>query len=319
MKRTLTCTVLAVLFGLQASLAMAKAVSTPESWEYLQPDRDQVIVTLPWMSHRKIIRIVRQCQRRQTKVRIIPDLFQMSLSKVVMENLDGIPLIGITEPALHSWQVLLKRVMDVGISALGLLILSPLLGLVALAIKIDSTGPIIFKQTRVGRGGRKFTCYKFRSMEINAESELDALREKIVDWATGIFSAQGNEHDYVKGIQDLFESRGASTAYWSWDANDTYGVVTSADEAGYMLGAFQRPYLHRIPAADLSIQSLEDGMTASFTAALGDQVVAVVPEPCGSGVTVQGAQVVAQEGVLWTLDPESSGAVEVGVWGCGGR
>ena len=135
----------------------------------------------------------------------------------------------------------------------------------------------------------------------------------------GIFSAQGNEHDYVKGIQDLFESRGASTAYWSWDANDTYGVVTSADEAGYMLGAFQRPYLHRIPAADLSIQSLEDGMTASFTAALGDQVVAVVPEPCGSGVTVQGAQVVAQEGVLWTLDPESSGAVEVGVWGCGGR
>jgi exopolysaccharide biosynthesis polyprenyl glycosylphosphotransferase len=139
---------------------------------------DQVIITLPWMSHRKIIRIMRQCERRQTKVRIIPDLFQMTLSKVVMENLDGIPLIGITEPALHSWQILLKRVMDVIVSVLGLAFLSPILGLVALAIRIDSPGPIIFKQIRVGREGRRFTCYKFRSMAVDAEAELDALRER---------------------------------------------------------------------------------------------------------------------------------------------
>jgi len=121
---------------------------------------------------------VRQCERRQIKVRIIPDLFQMTLSKVVVENLDGIPLIGITEPALHSWQILLKRVMDVIVSALGLVILLPILGLVALAIRIDSPGPIIFKQARVGREGRRFTCCKFRSMAVDAEAELDALRER---------------------------------------------------------------------------------------------------------------------------------------------
>jgi len=141
-------------------------------------DVDEVIVTLPWMSHRKILRIVQQCERDNVRVRIVPDLFQIALSRVVVENLDGIPLLGFREPALKDWQIIFKRAMDVLISAFGLVVFSPLMLLIALAIKLDSPGPVIFKQTRVGKGGALFTCYKFRSMCVGAEKQIEKLRAR---------------------------------------------------------------------------------------------------------------------------------------------
>ena len=138
-------------------------------------DVDEVIITLPWMSHRKIVQIVHQCQRDNIQVRIVPDLFQMSLSKVVVEHLDGIPLLGVREPTLRDWQVLFKRAADVVATILGLVLLSPLLLLIAAAIRLGSKGPIIFKQTRVGKNGRPFVCHKFRSMCVNAEAQIRQL------------------------------------------------------------------------------------------------------------------------------------------------
>ncbi len=132
----------------------------------------------------------------------------------------------------------------------------------------------------------------------------------------GIFSAQGNEHDYVRGLQDLFESHVGSTAYWSWDPNDSYGVVTSDDQAGYMLGAWSRPWLHRLPVVDLVVEPLDDGMKASFSVEDGDQLVAVVPEACAGAATVEGAEIVSQDGVRWILEPDGAGAVEVSIRGC---
>ncbi|MEA3407725.1 MAG: undecaprenyl-phosphate glucose phosphotransferase [Chloroflexota bacterium] len=141
-------------------------------------DVDQVIITLPWISHRKILDIMRECARDNVHVRIVPDLFQMTLSRVVVEQLDGIPLLGIREPSLHRWQALFKRAMDLGMASLGLIISSPLMLAVAIAIRLDSPGPIIFKQARLGRNQRKFTCLKFRSMHLGAESQLEKLREE---------------------------------------------------------------------------------------------------------------------------------------------
>ncbi len=139
---------------------------------------DQVIITLPWMSHRKILHIVRSCQSGQVQVRIVPDLFQISLSSVVVDNLDGIPLFGVREPSLRDWQRLVKRSSDLMIASLALVLLSPLFGVIALAIKLDSPGPVIFRQTRVGRGRRTFTCFKFRTMVVDAEDKLEGLRER---------------------------------------------------------------------------------------------------------------------------------------------
>jgi len=138
---------------------------------------DEVIITLPWMYHRKIMGIVRDCERRQVSARIVPDLFQMSLSRVDVNDLGGIPLIGVREVGFGRGALLVKRGVDV-MGAMTILILgAPLLGLIALAIRLDSPGPIVFRQTRVGIGGKLFEIYKFRSMREGAEAELEQLSD----------------------------------------------------------------------------------------------------------------------------------------------
>jgi len=138
---------------------------------------DEVIVTLPWMHHRKILGIMRQCEREQVRGRIVPDLFQLALSRVDIEDLGGIPIIGVKEASITGWNLAFKRASDLVISSAGLILLSPLLLLISVAIKLDSPGPILFKQVRVGKGGRRFVFHKFRSMRQGAEEE----RRQLVD------------------------------------------------------------------------------------------------------------------------------------------
>lgn len=136
---------------------------------------DEVIITLPWQYHRKIMRILDQCERENVRSRIVPDLFQLSLSHVYLDEIKGIPLIGTREPALQGWNFAVKRLMDITIASVLLVFFAPLMALIALLIKLDSPGPVLFKQVRVGRYGRLFTLYKFRSMRVGAEEELSRL------------------------------------------------------------------------------------------------------------------------------------------------
>jgi exopolysaccharide biosynthesis polyprenyl glycosylphosphotransferase len=139
---------------------------------------DTVIVTLPWDRPRQIRQIVGLCQEYGVRVQVVPDMFQMSMARVAVEDLGGIPLLSLREPSLRTWQKLTKRAIDVSIAGTGLIVLSPLLALVALAIKLDSPGPVVFRQRRVGKGGRPFTLLKFRSMFEGAEQEVVSLREQ---------------------------------------------------------------------------------------------------------------------------------------------
>jgi exopolysaccharide biosynthesis polyprenyl glycosylphosphotransferase len=136
---------------------------------------DEVIVTLPWMYHRKIVSIIAQCERHQVRVRIVPDMFQMSLSRLQAIDLGGIPMIGVQEIAFSRGKLLLKRAMDVVIAAVGFVVAAPLLVLIAVAIKLDSRGPVLFQQIRVGKGEKLFAICKFRSMRVGAEEEQQQL------------------------------------------------------------------------------------------------------------------------------------------------
>lgn len=138
---------------------------------------DEVIVTLPWMYHRKIMSIVHECERQQVSARIVPDLFQMSLSQVDVDDLGGVPLIGVRKVGFGRGALLVRRGMDIVGAVVGLVLGAPFLALIALAIRLDSPGPIIFRQMRVGAGGRLFEIYKFRSMHAGAEAELEQLRD----------------------------------------------------------------------------------------------------------------------------------------------
>ena len=138
---------------------------------------DDVIITLPWMYHRKIMSIVHECERRQVGASIVPDLFQMSLSRVGVDDLGGVLLVGVREVGFGRGALLAKRGVDIVAAMVGLVIGAPVFALIALSIHLDSAGPIVFHQTRVGAGGKLFEIYKFRSMHVGAEEELEQLHD----------------------------------------------------------------------------------------------------------------------------------------------
>ncbi len=138
---------------------------------------DEVIVTLPWMYHRKILSIVRQCERQDVPARIVPDLFQLSLSRVDVEDLGGVPLLSVREMRISKRLWAIKRMLDFALVLVGLVLAAPLLLVIALAIKLDSPGPVIFAQTRIGKGGQPFICYKFRTMHPGADEEKEKLAD----------------------------------------------------------------------------------------------------------------------------------------------
>jgi len=144
---------------------------------------DLVVIALPWSSRDLIVRLVRVCEETGANVRIVPDLFQLSLNRVDLDSLYGIPLIAVREPGILGWHYQVKRAMDVSVAAAGLALASPVLAAIAAAVRLESPGPILFRQVRVGRDGQAFTCYKFRSMIQDAETERPALEQ--MNEATG--------------------------------------------------------------------------------------------------------------------------------------
>ncbi len=138
---------------------------------------DELIITLPSSAQPKIMRLVEECLEAGVRPRLVPDMYQMSLSGVAVEEVAGIPMLSPYETRLSPSAATMKRGTDVLGSALLLLVLSPLLLLVAVLIRLDSPGPAIFSQLRVGRGGRTFHVYKFRSMVQNADALKEAMRD----------------------------------------------------------------------------------------------------------------------------------------------
>lgn len=141
---------------------------------------DEVIITLPWSQHAEMMRIVRQCEREKVRVRIVPDVFQLSLSRVDVDSLGGIPVLGLREPSLQRGALVTKRIIDLAVTPLIILVSAIFFAIIALAIKLDSPGSIFFRQQRIGKDGRQFDMYKFRSMIQDAaqhQSELSQLNE----------------------------------------------------------------------------------------------------------------------------------------------
>jgi exopolysaccharide biosynthesis polyprenyl glycosylphosphotransferase len=154
---------------------------------------DLVIITLPWENHRQIVDIIRECETRGIGVRAVPDLVQLNLSQVQMEMLGGIPMLGVQrELEISMADRLFKRVFDLALILIAAPLLLPLFALIALAIRLDSPGPVFFRQERIGLNGKPFYMVKFRSMVVNAEELWDKVlrdsqtmddprRPKIVD------------------------------------------------------------------------------------------------------------------------------------------
>ena len=117
-------------------------------------------------------------------VKIIPDMYDILLGNVKMNHVFGAVLIEIRQDLMPSWQMLIKRLMDVVLSLVGLLILSPLIVYIMLRVKFSSSGPIFYKQERIGLHGKPFYIYKFRSMVTDAENAGPQLSKEGDDRCT---------------------------------------------------------------------------------------------------------------------------------------
>jgi exopolysaccharide biosynthesis polyprenyl glycosylphosphotransferase len=152
----------------------------------------EVVIALPSHQHQQILRTVRLCERAGADFKLVPDLYELSLSRIDVDAIEGIPLIGLKRTLTNSWQYRIKRLIDLIIAGAVLLIGSPVWLLIALAIKLDSPGPVLHKQVRLGYRGEPFECFKFRSMYTNAGEMLDAIRATLPGDERGKFKLKND-------------------------------------------------------------------------------------------------------------------------------
>lgn len=133
----------------------------------------QVIVALPSHDHQSILHTVTVCERAGADFKLVPDMYELSLSRINVDSIEGVPLIGLRRNTGSSFPRAVKRFADIVIASAILAIGAPVWLLVALAIKLDSAGPVLFSQQRNGYRGEHFDLLKFRSMRVETDQVSD--------------------------------------------------------------------------------------------------------------------------------------------------
>jgi len=147
---------------------------------------ERVILASDRTARDELLYMIRELKTHGVRVSVLPEASRVAGSSVEIDHLHGLTLLGMKRFEFTRSSRLVKRSLDLAGSAMGLLILGPILALVAIAIRVDSPGPAFFRQKRVGRHGEEFTMFKFRSMANEAEQEKAEL-EHLNQAATGLF------------------------------------------------------------------------------------------------------------------------------------
>jgi exopolysaccharide biosynthesis polyprenyl glycosylphosphotransferase len=136
----------------------------------LEQDVDDVIIALPSQAYQEVFQLVSELHTLPVKVWMIPDFFKLALNKTVVEEFAGLTMLDLRAPALSETQRLVKRTFDLVFVLLAMPILLPMMGIIAIAIRLEGSGEVLFRQPRVGENGRVFEMLKFRTMVPNAEA-----------------------------------------------------------------------------------------------------------------------------------------------------
>lgn len=157
----------------EKSILGIPVLGMPEDLPYLieQHAIDEVIIAIPEKGHRETVRVLDYCERGRVSIKIFPDVFQFVTNKASIDALGGLPLLSVRDYAMRGYMLIFKRLVDLIGSTAGLVLLSPLMLLVAVAIKLESPGPAFFVQERMGLDGKPFMMLKFRSMRKDAEKD----------------------------------------------------------------------------------------------------------------------------------------------------
>jgi len=139
---------------------------------------DQVFLALPADQRDRLLHLIKLCEDEKLEFKIVPDLLEVMSTRVAANSIDGLPLVGIRRSQLSGGSSIIKRAIDILVSALILILVSPLLLLIAVLMKITMPGPLLFRQERIGRNRQPFVIYKFRSMIPDAEAKTGPVVAK---------------------------------------------------------------------------------------------------------------------------------------------
>lgn len=139
---------------------------------------EEVVVALPVRTYERFFALLGGLQRLPVRIRIVPDHIKTTLIRTKVEEFAGVPMISLRKPTLTSFERKIKRAFDLVVGLATLLVTAPALALIGIAIRIDSPGPALYLQNRVGENGKLFRMVKFRSMVKDAEKrQMEALRQ----------------------------------------------------------------------------------------------------------------------------------------------
>jgi exopolysaccharide biosynthesis polyprenyl glycosylphosphotransferase len=136
---------------------------------------DQIFLALPLSRHEEMLGVIRDAGKEGVDIKVVPDLLEYIAIRAGVEDLDGVPIINLTSRPLDGWNSLAKRTFDLVLASTLLVLLAPVGALIALAIWIESRGPLFYRQERMGLDGKPFEIRKFRSMVVDAERESGAV------------------------------------------------------------------------------------------------------------------------------------------------
>ena len=139
---------------------------------------DEVIIAIETSEHHQLRDIINDLANYNIVIKIIPDMYDILSGSVKMNHVLGAVLIEIYPDLMPMWQKVVKRIMDIVVASILIILLTPLYLFIALRVKLSSPGPVLYKQKRVGRNGKLFNIYKFRSMYVDAEESGPALSSK---------------------------------------------------------------------------------------------------------------------------------------------
>ena len=130
---------------------------------------DQVYIALPLEAHKKMLQMIDLMAQECVEIKLVPDVLQYAALRAGLEDVDGTPVINLSQVPLQGWSSMMKRAMDIGMALAVMVALIPIVPLIALLIWLEDRGPIFYRQERMGLDGKPFLIVKFRSMRVDAE------------------------------------------------------------------------------------------------------------------------------------------------------
>lgn len=158
---------------------------------------DELIVAIDDRSHDKILDILEECKKLKVTTRVTSEMFDVVSQRIGTEKYADIPVINVSPQYNDRFTLGFKRLADIVFASLGLLVLSPFMVVIATLIKITSPGPVLFRQERIGKDGKSFNFFKFRSMKV-LDGEDEDRKQKMIEFMKN----NGTNGDDKKIIND---------------------------------------------------------------------------------------------------------------------